>query len=38
MNTLIPYPEVTSKIVTIRKHDVIADADVAELYGVKPKR
>jgi hypothetical protein len=37
MNTLIPYPEVTSKIVTIRKHDVIADADVAELYGVQTK-
>ena len=37
MNTLIPYPEITSKIVTVRKHDVIADADVAELYGVQTK-
>jgi len=37
MNALTPYMEAENKIVTIRKHDVIADADVAELYGVETK-
>lgn len=37
MNALTPYIEAENKIVTIRKHDVIADADVAELYGVETK-
>lgn len=37
-NVLIPYIEVENKIATIRKLQVIADADVAELYGVETKR
>ena len=37
-NVLIPYIEVENKIITIRKHQVIADADVAELYGVETRR
>ena len=36
-NVLIPYIEVENKIATIRKLQVIADADVAELYGVETK-
>ena len=36
-NVLIPYIEVENKIATIRKLQVIADADVAELYGVGTK-
>ena len=38
INTLVPYIEVENKIATIRKQDVIADADVAELYGVETRR
>ena len=38
LNALIPYIEVENKIATIRKQDVIADADVAELYGVETRR
>ena len=34
LKELIPYNEVENKIAIIRKQDVIADADVAELYGV----
>ena len=37
LKALIPYSEVENKIVTIRKQNVIADADVAELYGVETK-
>lgn len=37
MNALIPYIEVENKIATIRKQNVIADADVAELYGVETR-
>lgn len=37
-NALIPYIEVENKIATIRKLQVIADADVAELYGVETRR
>ena len=37
-NVLIPYIEVENKIATIRKLQVIADADVAELYGVETRR
>ena len=33
-NALIPYIEAENKIAIIRKLQVIADADVAELYGV----
>ncbi|MBR1851455.1 MAG: ORF6N domain-containing protein [Bacteroidales bacterium] len=36
-NTLIPYSEVENKIAVIRKQQVIADADVAELYGVETR-
>ena len=36
-NALISYNEVENKIATIRKLQVIADADVAELYGVDTK-
>ena len=36
-NALIPYLEVENKIAVIRKLQVIADADVAELYGVDTK-
>ena len=32
------YTEVASKIATIRQQAVIADADVAELYGVETRR
>ena len=35
--SLIPFKEVEDKIVTLRGHEVIADADVAALYGVKTK-
>lgn len=35
INALIPYTKVENKIATIRKQDVIADADIAELYGVE---
>ena len=38
LNALIPYIEVENRIATIRKQDVIADADVAELYGVETRR
>ncbi|MBQ8704238.1 MAG: ORF6N domain-containing protein [Bacteroidales bacterium] len=38
LNALIPYIEVENKIATIRKQQVIADADVAELYGVETRR
>ena len=34
---LVAYSEVESKIAIIRKQQVIADADVAELYGVQTK-
>lgn len=34
---LIPFKEVEDKIVLIRNVEVIADADVAALYGVKTK-
>ena len=34
IKALIPYFEVENKIAVIRKLQVIADADVAELYGV----
>lgn len=34
---LIPFKEVEDKIVVIRNVEVIADADVAALYGVKTK-
>lgn len=37
-NALIPYIEVENKIAVIRKHQVIADADVADLYGVETRR
>lgn len=37
LNALIPYIKVENKIATIRKLQVIADADVAELYGVETK-
>lgn len=37
LNALIPYIEVENKIATIRKQDVIADADIAELYGVETR-
>ncbi len=35
---MIPYSEVEGKIVVIRGQQVIADADVAALYGVETKR
>lgn len=35
---MIPYREVESKIITLRKVPVIADADVAALYGVQTKQ
>lgn len=34
---LITYPEVQEKIFVIRGMEVIADADVAALYGVQTK-
>ena len=37
-NAIIPYTEVENKIAVIRKMQVIADADVAELYGVETRR
>ena len=38
-NTLIPYiEEVENKIAVVRKHQVIADADMAKLYGVETRR
>ena len=36
-NTFIPYQEVQGKIATIRNQSIIADADVAELYGVETR-
>ena len=33
--TMIPYQDVERRIVTIRQMPVIADADVADLYGVE---
>ena len=36
--TMIPYQDVERRIVTIRQMPVIADADVADLYGVETKR
>ena len=36
-NTPIPYLEVQDKVATIRKQPVMADADVAELYGVETR-
>ena len=36
-NELIPFSEVQDKIATIRKQHVMADADVAELYGVETR-
>ena len=36
-NLPILYTEVANKIATIRQQAVIADADVAELYGVQTK-
>lgn len=35
---LITYDKVKSKIIEIRNQKVILDSDVAELYGVEPKR
>lgn len=35
---MIPFREVESKILTLRNVPVIADADVAALYGVETKR
>lgn len=35
---MIPYQEVESRIITLRNVPVIADADVAALYGVETKR
>lgn len=37
INELVNIEDVESKIVHIRDVDVIADADVAELYGVQTK-
>lgn len=37
-NALSPYIGVENKIAVIRKHQVIADADVADLYGVETRR
>ena len=37
-NGLIPFSEVQDKIATIREQPVMADADVAELYGVETRR
>lgn len=38
LKALIPYSDVENKIATIRKQNVMADADVAELYGVETRR
>ena len=38
LNALIPYIKEENKNATIRKLQVIADADVAELYGVETRR
>ena len=38
LNALIPYVGVENKIATIRRQDVVADADVAEVYGVETRR
>ena len=38
INALIPYKDVEEKIAIIRNIEVIADADVATLYGVETKR
>ena len=37
-NKMIPFSQVEAKIANIRGMQVIADADVAELYGVETKR
>ena len=37
LKSLISYSEVENKIATIRKQEVIADADIAELYGVETR-
>ena len=37
LKALIPYIEAENKIATIRKQAVIADADIAELYGVETR-
>lgn len=37
-NLPVLYMEVANKIATIRQQAVIADADVAELYGVETRR
>ena len=37
-NGLIPFKEVEDKIAVIRREQVIADADVAALFGVETKR
>ena len=38
IGTTITFPEVESKIVMIRNQKVIADADIANLYGVETRR
>jgi hypothetical protein len=38
MNDVIAYKRVEEKILTIRKHSVILDSDVADLYGVETMR
>ncbi len=35
---LIPVEKIESKIILIREHKVMFDMDLAELYGVTPKR
>ena len=35
--SVIPFEEVSGKITTIRKQSVMADADVASLYGVETR-
>lgn len=35
---IVAYSEVESKIAIIREQQVIADADIAELYGVETRR
>ena len=38
LQQLVTYDQVKSKIIEIRDQKVILDSDVAELYGVEPKR
>lgn len=38
MTTLVPAEHVEQKILIIRGHKVMLDADLAELYGVPTKR